>query len=154
MNKIKKIALNVLFVPHNKKETEPAYKPKHNHKCKKQVNLLKITDENNRWHYLAIKNFSALFRGITSNRHGDFYCLNCFHLYRTLNKLKRHEGVFNNHDYYRIDMPKENEKIEYFSGEKSLKAPYIVYECLLEKVLPCQDNPENSYTEEKTKHKP
>ena len=57
------------------------------------------------------KKFSALFRGITSNRHGDFYCLNCCHLYRTLNKLKRHEGVCNNHDYYRIDMPKENEKI-------------------------------------------
>ena len=113
-----------------------------------------IPDENNSWHYRAIKHFSALFRGITLNRYGDFYCLNCFHFYRTLNKLKRHEGVCNNHDYYRIDMPKENEKTEYLPGEKSLKAPYIVYECLLEKILPCQDNPENFYTEKKTKHKP
>ena len=33
-------------------------------------------------------------------------------------------------------MPKEHEKIEYLPGEKSLKAPFIVYadlECLLEK---------------------
>ena len=55
-----------------------------------------IPDENNSWHYRAIKHFSALFRGITLNRYGDFYCLNCFHFYRTLNKLKRHEGVCNN----------------------------------------------------------
>ena len=80
----------------------------------------------------------ALFRGITSSSNGDFYCLNCFHLYRTLNKLKRHERVFNNHDYYCIDMPKEHEKIEYLPGEKSLKAPYIVYadlECLLKNTI-------------------
>ena len=54
-------------------------------------------------------------------------------------------------------MPKENEKIKYLPGEKSLKAPFIVYadlECLLEKVQYCQNNPESSYTGKKTKHKP
>ena len=86
-----------------------------------------ITDKNNRWHYLAVKSLPALFKGITSNHYGDFYCLNCFHSYCTLNKLKRHERVCNNHDYCRIDMPKEHEKIEYLPGEKSLKAPFIVY---------------------------
>ena len=95
-----------------------------------------ITDKNNRWHYLAVKSFSALFRGVTSSNNGDFYCLNCLHSYRTLNKLKRHERVCNNYDYCRIDMPKEHEKIEYLPGEKSLKAPFIVcvdLECLLKK---------------------
>ena len=52
----KEIALNVLFVQHNKKEKEPAYTSKYNHKCKKQVILLMVTDKNNRWHYLAVKN--------------------------------------------------------------------------------------------------
>ena len=84
----KEIALNVLFVPHNKKEIELAYTSKYNYKRKKQVILLMITDKNNRWHYLAVKSLPALFRGITSNHYGDFYCLNCFHSYRTLNKLK------------------------------------------------------------------
>ena len=95
-----------------------------------------ITDKNNRWHYLAVKSLSALFRGVTSSNNGDFYCLNCLHSYRTLNKIKRHERVCNNHDYCRIDMPKEHEKIEYLPGEKSLKAPFIVcadLECLLKK---------------------
>ena len=70
-----------------------------------------ITNYDNRWHYLAVKSLPALLRGTTSNHHGDFYCLNCFHSYRTLNKLKKHERVCNNHDYCRIDMPKEHEKI-------------------------------------------
>ena len=78
----------------------------------------------------------ALFKGTTSNHHGDYYCLNYFHSYCTLNKLKKHERVCNNHDYCHVDMPKEHEKIKYIPGEKSLKVPFIVYadlECLLKK---------------------
>ena len=77
-----------------------------------------FTDENNRWHYLAVKSLSAFFREITQNHYGDFYCLNCFHSYRTLNKLKRHERVCNNHDYCCLGMPKEHENIKYLPGEK------------------------------------
>ena len=58
----KEIALNVLFVPHNKKEIELAYTSKYNYKRKKQVILLMITDDGNRWHYLAVKSLRALLR--------------------------------------------------------------------------------------------
>ena len=54
-------------------------------------------------------------------------------------------------------MPKENEKIKYLPREKSLKAPFIAcvdLECILEKMEYCQNNPKNSYTERKAKHKP
>ena len=37
------------------------------------------------------KKLSALLRGITSKHHGDFYCLNYLHSFRTENKLKSHE---------------------------------------------------------------
>ena len=83
----KKIALNILFVPHNKKEAEPAYTSKYNYKRKKQVIFLMITDDGSRWHYLAVKSLPALLRGITSNHQGYFYCLNCFHSYTTHNKF-------------------------------------------------------------------
>ena len=95
-----------------------------------------ITDDNNRWHYLAVKSLPALLRGITSNHHENLYCLNCFHSYTTCNKLEKYERVCNNHDYFRVDMPKEHEKGKYLPGEKSLKAPFIIYadlECLLKK---------------------
>ena len=45
-----------------------------------------ITD-GEKWHGLVVRSLSALFRGITSSNNGDFYCLNCFHSYRTHNKL-------------------------------------------------------------------
>ena len=86
-----------------------------------------ITDDDNRWHYLAEKILPALLRGTTSDHHGDFYCLNCFHSYRTLDKLKKHERVCGNHDYCCIDMSNKHEKIKYLSGEKSLKVLFIVY---------------------------
>ena len=41
-----------------------------------------------RWHYFAVKKWSALLRGITSKHNGDFYCLNCFCSFRTENALK------------------------------------------------------------------
>ena len=44
-----------------------------------------ITD-GEKWHYLVVKNLSGLLRGITSRHKEDFYCLNCFHYYRTKNK--------------------------------------------------------------------
>ena len=116
-----------------------------------------INDDGNRWHYLAVKRLPALLRGITSNYHGDFYCLNCFHSYATHNKLKKHERVCNNHNYCRAAMPKEHEKIKHLQGEKSSKVPFGIYENLerlLEKVEPCQDNLENSSTEKKAKYKP
>ena len=117
-----------------------------------------ITDDGKRWHYLAVRSLSALLRGILSSNNGDFYCLNCFHSCRTLNKLKKHEGVCNNHDYCHIDMTEEGEDIlKYSPGNKSLKAAFIIYadlECLLKKKQPRQNNPEISYTQRKAKHEP
>ena len=108
--------MNILFVPYNKKEIRPAYISKHNHKRKNQVILLMATDDGERWHYLAVISLSALLRGIPSSNNGDFYCLNCFHSYRTINKLKKkHERVCNNHDYCHIDMLEEGKNILKYS---------------------------------------
>ena len=89
--------MNILFLLLNKKEICHAYISKYNHKRKNQVILLMITDDGKRWHYLAVRSLSALLRGISSSNNGDFYC--CFHSYRTLNKLNKHERLCNNHDY-------------------------------------------------------
>ena len=66
-----------------------------------------ITYDNENWHYLAVKSLSELLRGITSNHHGEFYCLNCLHSYRRKEKLKKHEKVCKDHDYCHIKMPNE-----------------------------------------------
>ena len=50
---------------------------------------------------------------------------------------------------------KDNKTLKYNHGEKSLKAPFAIYadlDCLLIKEKSCQNNPNESYTERKTKH--
>ena len=151
------IALNILYVPHNTKKIEIAYKSKHNLTREKQVNLLMISNGEN-WHYLTVKNLSGLLRGITSNHEGDFYCLSCFHSYRTKNKLEAHKKICGNCDYCHVDMPtKDNNTIKYNQGEKSIKLPFVVYadlESLLEKISICYNNPKKSLTTKINKHKP
>ena len=122
----KSIVLNILYVPYNTKEIRHAYKSKYNLKRENQVILLLITDSE-KWLYLAAKKLSALLRGITGNNNGDFYCLNCFRSYTTENKLEKHKNVCGNHDYWYVEMPKEDNKIlKYNHGEKSMKVPFML----------------------------
>ena len=110
------------------------------------INKIKIITDGKKWHYLAVRSLSALLRGIKSSNNGDFYCLNCFGSYRTHNKLKK--TWKNMYDYCHVDMPKEDEKIlKCNHREKSLKALFI------KKEQSRRNNPENSYTERKAKHK-
>ena len=84
------IALNILYIPHNTKKIQLAYRSKNNLTCNKQIILLMITD-GEKWHDLVVKNLSGLLKGITSTHEKDFYCLNCFHSYRTKTKLELHK---------------------------------------------------------------
>ena len=151
------VALNILYVPHNTKKIEIAYKSKHNLIREKQKILLMISNGEN-WHYLVVKRLSGLLTGITSNHKEEFYCLNCFHSYRTKNKLEAHKKICENCDYCRVEMPtKNNNTIKYNHGEKSIKLPFVVYadlECLLEKMSTCYNNPEESSTTKINKHTP
>ena len=74
------IALNILYIPHLTS----------NLTCNKQIILLMITD-GEKWHYSVVKNLSGLLKGITSTHEKYFYCLNCFHSYRTKSKLESHK---------------------------------------------------------------
>ena len=151
------IALNILYVPHNTKKINIAYKSKQNLTREKKVILLMISN-GEKWHYLTVKNLSGLLRGITRNHAGDFYCLNCFCAYSTKNKLEKHKKICENHDYCHVDMPtKENNIIKYNQGEKSIKMPFTIYadlECLLEKMSTCQNNPNKSSTTKINKQTP
>ena len=102
----KAIALNILYIPCNTKTISVAYRSEYNNKRKKQVTLLMISNGKTQ-HYLVVTNLSALLQGNSSNHEGDLYCLNCFSSYTSKNKLKEHEEICNNHDSYRIEIPKQ-----------------------------------------------
>ena len=151
------VVLNILCIPHNTRKIQFAYKSKYNLTSDKQVILLMITN-GEKWHYLTVKNLPGLLRGITSTHKEDFYSLNCFHSYRTRNKLESHKKICENHNYCNVEMPtKNNNIIKYNQGEKSMKLPFVIYadlECLLEKMSTCQNNPNESSTTEINKHTP
>ena len=108
-----------------------------------------LDKEKEGWYCHAVKKLSALLRGITSKHHGDFYCLNCHHSFRTENKPKFHEKVCKKYIYFcGIVMPSEKDKIlELKHYMKSDKMPYIIYvdiESLIKKIDRCENNPEKS----------
>ena len=84
-----------------------AHKSKYNSTHENQAILLMITD-GEKWHYLAVKNLSALLNRITSNHNGYFYCLNCFRAYTAKNKLESHKKVCENHEYCCVEKPNED----------------------------------------------
>ena len=98
---------------------------------------------------------SALLRRITSTNNRDYYYLNCLHSFRTKNKLKEHENVCKDHDYWYIEMPNENNEIlKHSHGEKFMKVPFIIYadlESLIEK-MSTYNNRKKSSTTKINKH--
>ena len=92
----------------------PVYIPKINSNC--EIILLMLPNEEKEgWHYLAVKNPSALLREVTSKHDRDFYCLNCLHSFRTESKLKSHEKVCQNKDFCGIVMSWEENNILEFN---------------------------------------
>ena len=86
------IALNILCT--KEKEICPACISNINSTREQQIILLMIQNKRKEgWHCLAVKNLSALLRGIRSKHHADFYWLIFFHSFRTENKLKSHQKV-------------------------------------------------------------
>ena len=143
----KTISRNELVVPYKIEQIRLAYVSKHNLNRENQVILLMITN-NRKWHYISIKGLSALLRGIPSDYNADFYCLNCFHSFRTKNVLKKHENVCKDHDYCFVGMPNKDSNIsKYNHGKNFMKTPFIRYagiKSLLEKNSTCHNNPNES----------
>ena len=100
-----------------------------------------------------------MFTKITStNTTNDYYCFNCFHSFRTENKLKEHESICENHDYCRVLMPEKKQRIiEYKPGTYSLKKEFVIdldIECKLAKHKTCSNNPDKSYSKNINTHIP
>ena len=93
-----------------------------------------------------------------ASSYGVFYCLSCFHSFKTKNKLQSQKKVCRNKDFCSIIIPSEYTKIlECNQYQKSDKAPFISYadlECIIQKIDGCKNNPENSFTTKVSKYIP
>ena len=67
--------------------------------------ILLMTTAEKKWHYLAVKSFSAILHGIklkyliANKFNSSFYCINYFHSFKTENKLILYKNICINHDY-------------------------------------------------------
>ena len=102
-----------------------------------------------------LNSVSALLKGITSKHKDDSYFSNCFHSFASKKSLEKHTKECEDNDYCYIEIPKNGETLEYHSGVKSMKAPYIIVadiETLLRKMDTCANDPSKSSTEKKNEH--
>ena len=122
------IALNALYAIKDK--MYPAYVLKHyvlkhNSNHEKQFILL-IIPNGEGYNYLPVKICSALLRGVTSKHHGNFYCLNCLHSFRTECKLKLCKKLCENKYFCCVVMASvDTEILKFNQYQKFDKAPFI-----------------------------
>ena len=86
-----------------------------------------------------------ILHGVDPKHRVDFYCLSCFHSFRTKNMIKSHEEVCKNRYFCLIVMPSEKENIlEFNQYMKSDEMSYIIYvgiESLIKGIDHCANNP-------------
>ena len=143
-----------MYVLEGEKTIRHTYKSKYNLKRENQVILLMINN-GEKWHYLTVRRLSAFLKGVTSKHDGDFYCLNCFDSYASKKSLEKHMKVCDNKDYCYVEIPKKDTLLKYQSGNKSMKAPFIIcadIESLFRKMDTCIDDPSKSSTTRLSEH--
>ena len=128
-------------MPLNEANICPEYISKCNFDKKHQVVLVKIGDNEGKWHFLVLssnldkdgfrrpkKSISRLLEGISSKSHGDFYCYGCLHSFRTEIALKNHVDLCKNNKFAKIELPDREKKFKkYKPGVKSLKMNTVIY---------------------------
>ena len=135
------VALNILYIPFEEENVLPEYISNRYFDKKDQVMLLKISDGKGKWYFLALpsvldeddvkrpyKSLSRLMEGISSNSHENYYCLGCFHTFRTETTLINYVDLCKNNKFAKIDLPEEGSNFKrYKPAAKSLKIDTVMY---------------------------
>ena len=155
INKIEKQNdMNINVFGYENKQPYPIYISKE--KFKDQMNLLLITDDENK-HYVLIKDFNKFMYNQTKHRarkHFCMFCLQCFSSERVLTDHK--ENCIQVNETQAIKMPdKDNNILKFNNYQKQQPLPFVIYsdfEAITEKVSGCKPNVDKSYTEAYQRH--
>ena len=118
-----------------------------------------LYEEDGRYHYLLIRNFSRLFRSqITSRTNGKiFICKRCFTHFSKEELFQKHIEYCSSNESVVVKMPLKNTKLGFKNYFKKLPIPFVVYadfECFTKSIETCNPNPNESYTQDYQKHEP
>ena len=118
-----------------------------------------LYEENSKYHYSLIKNFSRLFRSqITSRTNGKIHiCKRCFTHFSKEELFQKHIEYCSNNETVAVKMPPINSKLSFNNYYKQLPIPFVVcadFECFIKPINTCSPNPEDSYNYNYQKHEP
>ena len=118
-----------------------------------------LYEEDSKYHYSLIKNFSRLFRSqITSRTNGKIHiCKRCFTHFSKEELFQKHIEYCSNNETVAVKMPPINSKLSFNNYYKQLPVPFVVYadfECFTKPMNTCSPNPEDSYNYNYQKHEP
>ena len=125
----------------------------------KSIDLF-LYEENGKYHYSLIKNFSRLFRSqITSRTNEPLHiCKRCFSGFTKDTLLQNHTFYCSSKDSVYVKMPKKEDSIlKYKNFERQFPLPFVAYadfECFTKPMSSCCPNPEDSYNYNYQKHEP
>ena len=118
-----------------------------------------LFEEEGKYHYLLIRNFSRLFRSqITSRTNGRIHiCKRCFSHFSKEELFQRHIEYCSSNESVVVKMPAKNTMLKFKNYFKKLPIPFVVYadfECFTKSIETCKPNPAGSYTLGYQKHEP
>ena len=131
--------------------------------------MLKITDESEKWHFLArpsildeddvkrpTRCLSRIMEGISSKSKVDFYCHGCLHSFCTQSTLKNHVELCKYNKFWKIELPKGVKNIkQYVPGANLLKMNSVIYVDFESILLPYSTCDKENVTNKKlNKHVP
>ena len=154
INKIEKqnnISINLFG--YEEKQKFPIYISKE--KYQDHMELLLITEDEKK-HYVLIKDFNKFMFNQTKHEHRKYFCMNCLQCFSREDVLTEHKNnCISINGVQAINMPEKGDKVFFKNYHKQLPVPFVIYadfEALTEKIQGCQPNNEKSYTEAYQKH--
>ena len=126
--------------------------------CKNTIDLF-LYEEDGKFHYSLIKNFSRLIRSQITSRTDEpiQICKRCFSHFTKEELLDKHIKYCSNNKTALVKMPEPNTYLHFKNYDRQLPIPFVVYadfECFTKPMNSCSPNPKDSYNYNYQKHEP
>ena len=126
--------------------------------CKNTIDLF-LYEEDGKFHYSLIKNFSRLIRSqITSRTNEPIHiCKRCFCHFTKPELLDKHIKYCSSNKSTFVKMPKPKSTLHFTNYDRQLPIPFVVYadfECFTKPMNSCSPDPKDSYNYNYQKHEP
>ena len=126
--------------------------------CKNTIDLF-LYEEDGKFHYSLIKNFSRLIRSQITSRTDEpiQICKRCFCHFTKEELLEKHIKYCSSNKTAFVKMPKPKTSLHFKNYDRQLPIPFVVYadfECFTKPMNSCSPNPKDSYNYNYQKHEP